>query len=42
MACDKLLGVSPKASVFCVLSEQKVYGPLFFAERTIAGENWIC
>ena len=28
---------SPKVSVFCAISSQKVYGPFFFAEETVTG-----
>ncbi|PNF28274.1 hypothetical protein B7P43_G06511 [Cryptotermes secundus] len=39
---------SPKINVFCAVSQQKVYGPFFFAEATVTGntypdmlENWL-
>ncbi|MEL7309801.1 MAG: transposase, partial [Pseudomonadota bacterium] len=39
---------SPKLNVFCAMSVNKVYGPFFFAEKTVTGisyldmlENWL-
>jgi hypothetical protein len=28
---------SPELSIFCAVPVDKVYGPLFFAERTVTG-----
>lgn len=32
---------SPKVNVFCALSRTKVYGPFFFAERTVTGISYL-
>jgi len=32
---------SPKVNVFCVLSQTKVYGPIFFAENTVTGVTYL-
>jgi len=32
---------SPKVSVFCAISSQKVYGPFFFAEETVTGVTYL-
>ena len=32
---------SPKVSVFCAISSQKVHGPFFFAEETITGMTYL-
>jgi hypothetical protein len=32
---------SPKVSVFCAISSQKVYSPFFFAEETITGTTYL-
>jgi len=39
---------SPKVNVFCALSQTKVYGPFFFAQKTVIGvtylamlQNWL-
>jgi hypothetical protein len=39
---------SPKANVFCAISQTKVYGPFFFDENTVTGvtylamlQNWL-
>ena len=31
---------SPKVHVFCATSNQKVYGPFFFAEETVTGTTY--
>jgi len=33
--------VTPKVSVFCAISSQKVYGPFFFAEETVSGMTYL-
>jgi hypothetical protein len=32
---------SSKINVFCALSTQKVYGPLFFCEETVMGTSYL-
>jgi hypothetical protein len=32
---------SPKDSVLCAISSQKVYGPFFFAEETVTGMAYL-
>jgi hypothetical protein len=32
---------SPKENMFCVMSKTKIYGPLFFAEKTIGGFSYL-
>lgn len=32
---------SPKVNVFCAISRHKVYGPFFFAERTVTGHTYL-
>jgi len=32
---------SPKVSVFCAISIQKVYGPFYFAEETVPGMTYV-
>jgi hypothetical protein len=40
-ACVKHQRDSPKFSVFCAISSQKVHGPFFFAEETVTGMAYL-
>lgn len=32
---------SPKVNVFCAMSCEKIYGPFFFGEKTVTGDNYL-
>ncbi|GBO14512.1 hypothetical protein AVEN_242563-1 [Araneus ventricosus] len=32
---------SPKVNVFCAMSVSKIYGPFFFAEKTVTGSTYL-
>jgi hypothetical protein len=41
VAVVKLERVSPKVKVFCAVSRRRVFGPLFFAEKSVRGQVYL-